>query len=664
MKQKLLFLMFAVLGCCMAQATPIPSAYYSAVGAGSFYLYDITAETFLSHSNNFPATASTPDASCLMVVSSNGDGTYAIKYNNAQYLKMGTYNNIYIWADGGSSDTKWIFTTVAGAVNTYIVSTSEYADQFSTKTWYLISGNATDVEANAHQYALITAANYAEYVARQAAEAAFSKAVSQANTIKEQTSAYTDPGTAVETLEGAVSAAQTAVASAADAAAVNTQAAAVLAAVKTFIGAVNINSGQHLDLTCLIANASFDEGRDGWTSNPAINNVSHGVAEFFGQYAFDINQVLTDMPRGNYELTVEAFQWVSMGTNDEDYAYYKSGNYPVTANIYINGGATTIKNVMEASSPTAYGTVGVDDFKDEDGGHHPKNMATSARYFADEIYKNTVQAQVEGDLTFGFRGPAASHNNWTIFDDFRLYYYGTSAVDITLDEGSATFSVLSDYDAANVTLERTFNEGWNGIVLPFTTTVDNLKTKLGATEVKTFSSIAYDAESGTVTLNFADASDELLAGVPCIVKIAAGSTTCSATFEAVPLKTDITEQVVTTAENARISYAFTGTYNKVTKSDMNLYFLSGDKLNHVSTEQSITMKPYRAWFENRSTEEVEVKVALNLDDMATGVQSVCAEPVVAGDVYDLSGRSYGATTSSSKLPKGIYIRGGKKIVVK
>ena len=180
--------MFAVLGCCMAQATPIPSAYYSAVGAGSFYLYDITAETFLSHSNNYPATASTPDASCLMVVSSNGDGTYAIKYNNAQYLKMGTYNNIYIWADGGSSDTKWIFTTVAGAVNTYIVSTSEYADQFSTKTWYLISGNATDVEANAHQYALITAANYAEYVARQAAEAAFSKAVSQANTIRPRNS--------------------------------------------------------------------------------------------------------------------------------------------------------------------------------------------------------------------------------------------------------------------------------------------------------------------------------------------------------------------------------------------------------------------------------------------------------------------------------------------
>ena len=102
------------------------------------------------------------------------------------------------------------------------------------------------------------------------------------------------------------------------------------------------------------------------------------------------------------------------------------------------------------------------------------------------------------------------------------------------------------------------------------------------------------------------------------------------------------------------------------------YAMSGGKMYELSRDTPI--KGFRGWitlthsiFDDASSSAAGSRIAIDgvIDGETSSIEwntIVPVNPNTITDVYDLSGRKVG--TSVSNLPKGLYIVGGKKLLVK
>lgn len=159
-------------------------------------------------------------------------------------------------------------------------------------------------------------------------------------------------------------------------------------------------------------------------------------------------------------------------------------------------------------------------------------------FYGSHKYFNSVLVQVPehgGNICFGIRvGSVAdkvveSNNEWTVFDDFRLLYAGsTTSRDLILDEDKDNLNYLLDctetYDDVVLHLnKKSFNKNinkWNTIVLPVDLNKDQFTQAFGANarlaELKTLTRTQIQFE----TVKFADKGNHdvvLAAYVPYII---------------------------------------------------------------------------------------------------------------------------------------------------
>ena len=303
----------------------------------------------------------------------------------------------------------------------------------------------------------IEAAN-ANYQAMAAPYAAFDAMKIKANGLKNQTTAYTDPGTAVSTLESAISTANTAVEAALTADAINTQIENVRKAAFAFLGNVTLNENSTIDITAFITNAGFDDAGNGWTvTSSGAAGYEYSCGEFF-EKKFDISQTLTDLPSGkSFKLNVQAFQ--RPGSIADAYAAFGSSEDKtknVTSEIYVNTKAQKIKNLMSEYSTTELfnNNTWQNDGNPATNVYIPNCMQGARKYFDTEYadgvnyYENEVAAAADedGNLTFGFRNSTYVSADWTIFDNFRLYYAGDDLSGFAADLTAVIASVKTAID--------------------------------------------------------------------------------------------------------------------------------------------------------------------------------------------------------------------------
>jgi len=229
------------------------------------------------------------------------------------------------------------------------------------------------------------------------------------------------------------------------------------------------------------------------------------------------------------------------------------------------------------------------------------------------------------------------------------------AEDVTISEDETYEPVLN---VANVTFNRTLVAGWNGLVLPFDMTAADVKTTFNASKVKTFDGIEFSEGNG-VTLKFADA-DNIEAGTPFLLKADAGT---SYTINNVILPANNLQEVLkadATADN--VKYTMKGTYAATTTlDDVNFALIQGDKyFYHTAGVNSSSAKAFRAYFENNSTAPEAARVTFLFDDeVVTGISQIENAAVrMENTIFDLQGRKV------EKAVKGLYIRNGKKVVIK
>ena len=502
-----------------------------------------------------------------------------------------------------------------------------------------------------------THANKAEYIAAIetvenaiATAKSFQSAYTEYTTIKAQVLAMKSVEGYTETTSGAASTLTSDVATVDEAVALATtteaiadQVTALRAAGKTFLGGVRSDGEHAFDITFLIVNPSFDNNdATGWTANPAPGFQSYTNCEYYfgNTRTFDINQTLSNMPKGNYELQVQAFQ--RPGWFEGVYDAYNAGSNNVTSVIYINDGQATIKNLVSEGATTSEAQWQKDNDSNKDGKYYANSMRGAAAAFAAGYYWNSVLTAVEGDLKFGFKTTSESvDGDWTIFDNFRLYFYGNS-INVAMDEAVA-FSALADIEGANVTMARTSKIGYNTVALPFDLTEAQVKEVFGdEAEVYSFSD---EGDANNTTVIFTKTATAIEANVPVLVK---------ATKAATEIAVDDVTVKTGAAKVEGNNFDFVGNYNGQIKLAAGLWFVGDDAI--YKSEGNTNMKGFRAYFQAK---DAVANVKLFIDGIATSINEINgAAAKEQGTIFNIAGQRM------SKLQRGVNIVGGKKVLVK
>ena len=254
-------------------------------------------------------------------------------------------------------------------------------------------------------------------------------------------------------------------------------------------------------------------------------------------------------------------------------------------------------------------------------------------------------------------------------------------IDISLADNADNSAILYDYNgklAQTVTLTgRTlYKDGaWNTLCLPFS--VGSLDgTPLEGARVKTLVSATF--ADGTLTLNFTADLTAIEAGKPYIVKWATtGDDIVSPVFTG-GLEITNSGSIAVTGDAAD----FVGNYSPYStggEDNTLLYVGADDKLYWPNAD--MTIGAFRAYFRlnggltasGGSSSATVRRTVLNFGDGTTSIDSASPKSSPEGKdfgspllqegtgeaLYDLSGRKV-----NSPLAPGIYIRNGKKIIVK
>lgn len=185
-----------------------------------------------------------------------------------------------------------------------------------------------------------------------------------------------------------------------------------------------------LNMTELIINPNYDgDNRQGWEGTTATA-VTWGTWEHWN-HPFDNWQNLgSDFPKGVYELNANALHrvgnywdsWYANGRLSDEglrtaVLYGKSGDIDLCAPVMDLASCAT------EEPASTYGTATL-----ANGSFIPDNpesfyFYTQSGYYAEN---STYIVVTDGNLTIGYRDPNYIEGQWSIVDNWQLYYLGTS----------------------------------------------------------------------------------------------------------------------------------------------------------------------------------------------------------------------------------------------
>lgn len=186
-----------------------------------------------------------------------------------------------------------------------------------------------------------------------------------------------------------------------------------------------IDMNNPFDLTYLMQNPGMD-ATEGWSVQPAI---SYSCGEFY-QTTFDMNQTVNKLPAGTYQFCAKGFQ--RPGSATTAYNNFIAGTDQTSAYIYAGTQSNKLAHIASGAQTQKLGgnesSVGNAPVM-----YIPNNMQAASIYFAKGLYENRLPCTVETDgasLKLGIRSSIMNSSYWCIFDNFRLYYYGSTNIDI------------------------------------------------------------------------------------------------------------------------------------------------------------------------------------------------------------------------------------------
>lgn len=232
-------------------------------------------------------------------------------------------------------------------------------------------------------------------------------------------------------------------------------------------------------------------------------------------------------------------------------------------------------------------------------------------------------------------------------------------VGVTLNENSESNTIEAN-TGVNVTLKRSMvvNE-WNTICLPFEVSEKQTKDAFG--EGVKIAELNANSTGNTLSFNSVNA---ISATKPYLIKPSKENTSDEYTFENV----NITNKAADYSVTANADVAFKGIYNMVdiTKDVVDFgdtyyaAFLGADNKIYKANGSGNKTKGFRAYFAIPGSVNAPA-LRVVIDGTATSIKNIDSEVVESNaPVYNLQGQR----VNGNNLTPGIYVKAGKKFVVK
>ncbi len=349
-----------------------------------------------------------------------------------------------------------------------------------------------------------------------------------------------------------------------------------------------------VNATPLVKGSNFgrhDKMVEAWQGTVTVQNQEYNNANYVGQSweaEMDAYQILTELPNGRYNVQAQAFVKNATGV------------------LYANEQETPLESA-------AYDDTRI-----------------AAESFNDGLFITNVDVWVtDGTLRLGVRATKTADQQWLVFDNFVLTYYGT---DLILEDGKSLPEIKADMQVSSVSYDRNVVAGrMISFILPVAIPVESLN------------GTAYElsAVNGDV-LSFAEVSGSTEANKPYILVPASDG----------KLLTDMgVTHLLATPASLSVNVGdveFFGSYT--TQNVSGVFGLSEGKFVGVN---SGTLKPYRAAISVSSNIKAYNIV---LDDSATGISNLDVNFNNSDTIYNLAGQRL------QKIQQGINIINGKKII--
>ena len=155
-----------------------------------------------------------------------------------------------------------------------------------------------------------------------------------------------------------------------------------------------------------------------WTDSPTVGGENTNMNGEKYNTTFDVYQEIVGLPNGVYELTMQGF-YRDGGYNDAA-TLRRNGNEALNATLYMNDTEVSLPSIFEGAGGS--GSTGVN----TSYGYIPNGQGEASAYFNANNYKvGPISVTVtDGTLRIGVKKSASVTNDWTVFDNFKLMYYG------------------------------------------------------------------------------------------------------------------------------------------------------------------------------------------------------------------------------------------------
>lgn len=277
------------------------------------------------------------------------------------------------------------------------------ADNFGTRLFWNCSADSADVDLY-----FVETAVYDCWLAKQSLRTAIYTLQEVGGDASEYIALYNNADATVDEVNAAISA-------------INKKILEIRAAAAT--------AENPVDLTVAITNPSYDNNNNtGWTgTNPGFQ--SYTDAEWFQVENGKTSQDLSDLPDGVYDLRLKAFY--RAGSASDSYNHFTKGTTPANFQVYAVNGTDTatvaVCNIFKGATSMQESEDG-GSYSQEGGLYVPNNMQCAEGYFKKGFYQNNLTFAAEGgQVQIGLTKGAKLGNDWCIWDQWELMYYGQGA---------------------------------------------------------------------------------------------------------------------------------------------------------------------------------------------------------------------------------------------
>ena len=403
-----------------------------------------------------------------------------------------------------------------------------------------------------------------------------------------------------------------------------------------------------------------NEKTDNWEEVKAESETTDKLVTLDGYTKFTsgCGQVPTDQYGKAFDPTQTSSATPSVANIPCRGTYYKfEPAKDGTLNVYVRQAADSpLYLVDETGKPQKsidYKAGNDATFKEGTDASYTINKLAACRYGFD-VKAGKTYVLFQNNATLGFYG----------------FTFGASSTEATNVSISQTNGYT--YEAKNnatVTLTKPLKANvWNAICLPFSMTEQQVRSAFGEdARIAEFKKVE---ESGKkdVALFGMHYYQLITAGKPCLIKPSQVSETY--TIEGVTIDA---EEALTVADSNK-KFDFVGTYAPTTMPTNSHFLGSNDgKLYYITTSKNISgLKAFLKPADNNSGAKLSIafdSTDNDQDNNTTGIEAIkdytdqdAANSSANKGIYNINGQFMG--TNPAILPQGIYVKNGKKFIVK